>query len=128
MPLDKPQVIGTNEEALYIIDALCNHESDLHIHEHYTDTAGSTEHVFALSSLLGFRFAPRISDALCKKLYVPGEVNVSGALSTLVCEQVNTKLIGKQWDEMRRVACILQSHLRCTCTRCHSKNHIWFLK
>lgn len=104
MPFGKPQVIGTNEEALYVIDALCNHESDLHIREHYTDTAGSTEHVFALASLLGFRFAPRISDALSKKLYVPGEVNVSGALSTLVCEQVNTKLIGEQWDEMRRVA------------------------
>ncbi len=104
MPFGKPQVIGTNEEALYVIDALCNHESDLHIREHYTDTAGSTEHVFALASLLGFRFAPRISDALSKKLYVPSEVNVSGALSTLVCEQVNTKLIGEQWDEMRRVA------------------------
>src|SRR6266481_5357318 len=58
----------------------------------------NTEHVFALASLLGFRFAPRISDALSKKLYVPGEVNVSGALSTLVCEQVNTKLIREQWD------------------------------
>ena len=29
---------------------------------------------------------------------------MSGALSTLVCEQVNTKLIREQWDEMRRVA------------------------
>lgn len=31
MPFGKPQVIGTNEEALYAIDALCHHESDLHI-------------------------------------------------------------------------------------------------
>lgn len=42
MPFGKPQVIGTNEEALFVIDALCNHESDLHIREHYTDTGGST--------------------------------------------------------------------------------------
>jgi len=57
MPFGKPQVIGTNEEALYVIDALCHHESDLHIREHYTDTGGSTEQVFALATLLGFRFA-----------------------------------------------------------------------
>jgi TnpA family transposase len=104
MPFGKPQVIGTNEEALYVIDALCNHESDLHLREHYTDTAGSTEHVFALASLLGFRFAPRISDALSKKLYVAGEVNISEPLNTLLFEHVKTKLIVEQWDEMRRVA------------------------
>ena len=97
-------MIGTNEEALYVIDALCNHESDLHIREHYTDTAGSTEQVFALASLLGIRFAPRIADALSKKLYVAGEVNVSEPLNTLLFERVNTKLIAEQWDEMRRVA------------------------
>ncbi len=42
VPFGKPQIIGTNEEALYVIDALCHHESDLHIQEHYTDTGGST--------------------------------------------------------------------------------------
>ncbi|MDZ3751422.1 Tn3 family transposase, partial [Klebsiella pneumoniae] len=35
---------------------------DLRIEEHYTDTAGFTDHVFALMHLLGFRFAPRIRD------------------------------------------------------------------
>src|SRR6266852_9327725 len=104
MPFGKPQVIGTNEEALYVIDALCHHESDLHIREHYTDTGGSTEQVFALATLLGFRFAPRIRDALSKKLYLACEVNVSEPLGTLLFEQVNKKLIMEQWDEMRRVA------------------------
>lgn len=42
VPYGKPQIIGTNEEALYVIDALCHHESDLHIQEHYTDTGGNT--------------------------------------------------------------------------------------
>jgi TnpA family transposase len=64
VPFGKPQVIGTNEEALYVIDALCHHESDLHIREYYTDTGGSTEQVFALASLPGFRFAPRILSPL----------------------------------------------------------------
>ncbi len=104
MPFGKPQVIGTNEEALYVIDALCHHESDLHIREHYTDTGGSTEQVFALATLLGFRFAPRISDALAKKLYVLDAVEPSEPLKTLLFEQVNKKLIMEQWDEMQRVA------------------------
>ncbi len=104
VPFGKPQIIGTNEEALYVIDALCHHESDLHIREHYTDTGGSTEQVFALASLLGFRFAPRISDALSKKLYVLDEVGASEPLSTLLFDQANKKLIIGQWEEMRRVA------------------------
>jgi TnpA family transposase len=64
----------------------------------------STEHVFALAALLGFRFAPRISDALSKKLYLLDEVGASGPLGTLAFGQVNRKLIVEQWDEMRRVA------------------------
>ncbi|WP_337088642.1 Tn3 family transposase, partial [Escherichia coli] len=36
---------------------------------HYTDTAGFTDHVFALMHLLGFRFAPRIRDLGETKLY-----------------------------------------------------------
>jgi len=104
MPFGKPQVIGTNEEALYVIDALCHHESDLHIREHYTDTGGSTEQVFALATLLGFRFAPRIGDALSKKLYLLDAVGTSEPLKTLLFDQVNKKLIIEQWDEMRRVA------------------------
>ena len=44
-------------DATYVLDGLLYHESDLRIEEHYTDTAGFTDHVFALMHLLGFRFA-----------------------------------------------------------------------
>lgn len=104
VPFGKPQIIGTNEEALYVIDALCHHESDLHIREHYTDTGGSTEHVFALTALLGFRFAPRLRDALSRHLYLVDEVSASESLKSLLFSQVKSKLIIEQWDEMRRVA------------------------
>lgn len=46
----------------HVLDGLLYHESDLDIREHYTDTAGFTEHVFALMHLLGFAFCPRILD------------------------------------------------------------------
>ncbi|WP_407211110.1 Tn3 family transposase [Citrobacter portucalensis] len=56
-------------DSTYVLDGLLYHESDLRIEEHYTDTAGFTDHVFALMHLLGFRFAPRIRDLGETKLY-----------------------------------------------------------
>jgi TnpA family transposase len=41
------------------------------IREHYTDTGGFTEHVFAICSVLRIRFAPRIRDLPDKRLYAP---------------------------------------------------------
>ncbi len=58
-------------DSTYVLDGLLHHESDLRIEEHYTDTAGFTDHVFALMHLLGFRFAPRIRDLSDIKLYLP---------------------------------------------------------
>lgn len=40
-------------DATYVLDGLLNHESELDIEEHYTDTAGFTDHVFALMPILG---------------------------------------------------------------------------
>ena len=60
-------------DSTYVLDGLLYHESELRIAEHYTDTAGFTDHVFALMHLLGFRFAPRIRDLTDKKLYVHGD-------------------------------------------------------
>ncbi len=63
-------------DSTYVLDGLLYHESDLRIEEHYTDTAGFTDHVFALMHLLGFRFAPRIRDLGETKLYVPQGVSL----------------------------------------------------
>ncbi len=64
-------------DSTYVLDGLLYHESDLRIEEHYTDTAGFTDHVFALMHLLGFRFAPRIRDLGETKLYVPQGVQAT---------------------------------------------------
>ncbi len=100
------QVISTNDrEALYVIDALCNHETDLQIQEHYTATHGYTTHVFALCSVLGFRFAPRIRDVLDQRLFTVGRPDADyGSLNTLLKGRVNVRLITQNWDEVRRVA------------------------
>jgi TnpA family transposase len=43
-----------------VLDGLLYHESQLRIEEHYTDTAGFTEQVFALCHMLGLSSRPAL--------------------------------------------------------------------
>jgi TnpA family transposase len=54
--------------------------SELTIEELYTDTAGFTNHVFALCYLVGVGFAPRIRDLKGKKLYTINDPQLYKAL------------------------------------------------
>ena len=97
-------VIHTNvRDATYVLDGLLHHGCDLHIEEHYTDTAGFTDHVFALMHLLGFKFAPRIRDLADKRLYLPPGYKPE-TLAPLCGPPLNTALILSQWDELLRLA------------------------
>ena len=99
------KVIAANaRDATYVLDGLLYHESDLRIEEHYTDTAGFTDHVFALCHLLGFRFAPRIRDLADKRLYVSDPDREYGTLAPLIGGQLRLKLITAQWEEVLRLA------------------------
>lgn len=80
------------------------HESDLRIEEHYTDTAGFTDHVFALMHLLGFRFTPRIRDLGETKLYVPQGVHAYPTLRPLIGGTLNIKHVRAHWDNILRLA------------------------
>jgi len=99
------RVINANvRDATHVLDGLLYHESDLRIEEHYTDTAGFTDHVFAMMSLLGFRFVPRIRDLAEKRLYVPGKDQRFPALARLIGGTINSRLIAAQWQEVLRLA------------------------
>lgn len=99
-----PQVMQDTSEALYVIDALCHHETDFDIQEHYTDTASATYHVFALCRMLGFRFAPRIRAITRKYLYTVEPLTVDKALQPLIQGTVESELVVPNWDEMRRLS------------------------
>jgi len=103
-PFHTKVINATVRDATHVLDGLLYHESDLRIEEHYTDTAGFTEHVFALCHLLGFRFAPRIRDLADKRLYVPGAASQWPALATLIGGSLNQKLIELQFNEVLRLA------------------------
>ncbi len=89
-------------DSTYVLDGLLYHESDLRIEEHYTDTAGFTDHVFALMHLLGFRFAPRIRDLGETKLYVPQGVQAYPTLRPLIGGTLNIKHVRAHWDDILR--------------------------
>lgn len=91
-------------DSTYVLDGLLYHESDLRIEEHYTDTAGFTDHVFGLMHLLGFRFAPRIRDLKETKLYVPKNGQSYPTLSSMIGGTLNIKHIRTHWDEILRLA------------------------
>lgn len=91
-------------DSTYVLDGLLYHESDLRIEEHYTDTAGFTDHVFALMHLLGFRFAPRIRDLGDTKLYVPGKVGDHPALRSMIGGSLNIKHLRAHWNDVLRLA------------------------
>jgi TnpA family transposase len=91
-------------DSTYVLDGLLYHESDLKIEEHYTDTAGFTDHVFALMHLLGFRFAPRLRDLGDTKLFFAnGDVGYA-ALKPLIGGPINIKHVRAHWDEILRLA------------------------
>ena len=95
-------------DATYVLDGLLYHESDLRIEEHYTDTSGFTDHVFALMHLLGYRFAPRIRDLADKRLYVPGKPADYPALAALIGGILDQRKISTHWDEILRLATSIQ--------------------
>lgn len=103
-PFHTKVIHATVRDATHVLDGLLYHESDLHIEEHYTDTAGFTDHVFALMHLLGFRFAPRIRDLADKRFYIHGTAKQYPTLAGLIGGSINIKHIRAHWDEILRLA------------------------
>ncbi|MDQ7259203.1 Tn3 family transposase, partial [Bacillus thuringiensis] len=104
------KVITTNaRDALHVLDGLLHHETDLKIEEHYTDTAGYTDQVFALTHLLGFRFAPRIRDLADTKLFsIPGGEEYEN-VQALLKGKINVNLIKENYEDIRRLAYSVQT-------------------
>jgi TnpA family transposase len=104
------KVINTTvRDATHVLDGLLYHESDLRIEEHYTDTAGFTDHVFGLCHLLGFRFAPRIRDLADRRLYTAEKAKRYPTLQPFIGGTINLKQLLAQWSENLRLW-LLHSH------------------
>jgi TnpA family transposase len=98
-------VITSNlRDSTFVLDGLLHHEADLNIYEHYTDTAGFTDHVFALMYLLGFKFAPRIRDLNDKRIYLPDKTKQYPGVSSIIGGYLNLDLIERNWHDILRLA------------------------
>ena len=104
-------ISATMSEAPYVLDGLHHHahQTDLRIVEHYTDTAGATDHVFGLCHLLGYRFAPRIKDLKDRKLYTVEKPGSWPLLEPLIGDTVDTTAILGQWAELMRLKASIEA-------------------
>ena len=104
-------IAATVSDAPYVLDGLMHHvhQTDLRIREHYTDTAGATDHVFGVCCLLGFQFAPRIKDLKDRKLYTIEKPGTYPLLEPLIGEAIDPAAIIGQWSELMRLKASIEA-------------------
>lgn len=96
-------------QAAYILDGLLYHATHLEPAEHYTDTGGYTELIFAVCHLLGIRFAPRIKDLPEQRLYRLEDHCEYHHIQSVFSGKINFRLIEEYWDEMLRLVASIKT-------------------
>ncbi len=79
------------------------------IKEHYADTGGFTDLVFAACALLGYRFIPRIRDLKSKRFYVFDRKTVPKELKCLVGGRVREQTFINNWPDVLRCTATMRS-------------------
>jgi TnpA family transposase len=102
-------IAATASEALHVLDALIYHQSEVSSGRHHTDGGGDSDHVFALCTLLGFQFAPRIPDLKHRRLYSFGKPSAYPALEPMIAGRINVDLIRAHWSEILRVVASIRA-------------------
>ena len=98
----------TDRESTYVLDEILGNESELPLLNHTVDTAGFTEVNFALFSLLGRGFWPRLRDIGSQYLYRMDKTAKYPHVEPLLKATINEKLLLDNYDEILRVAGSLQ--------------------
>jgi TnpA family transposase len=108
-PFHTKVIAATASEAVHVLDGLLYHQSDVAIRRHHTDGGGDSDHIFALCSLLGFQFAPRIPDLKSRRLYGFGKASTYPSLEALIAGRINIGLIRAHWSDILRVAASIRT-------------------
>jgi len=102
-----PQVIPASaREAIYVLDGLLYHALSLMPREHYTDSHGYTDIVFALTYLLGFRLAPRMARLPDLTLWYGKGYDVE--FQELFDGRITPKSMVSQWEAIQRISATIQ--------------------
>ena len=103
-PFATQTIPATVHEAPYILDGLLMNDAGRRVREQYADTGGFTDHVFAVTALLGYQFIPRIRDLPSKRLHVFDPGAVPSELRGLIGSKVRNRLIVANWPDVLRSA------------------------
>lgn len=99
----------TESEAPYVLDGLFDHETTLDIREHFTDTGGSSDHVFALFALIGKRFAPRLRNLKDRKFHTFEKADTYPSLKEHIGAPISSDLILQYWDDLLHLAASIKT-------------------
>lgn len=103
-PFATQDIPATVSEAPYILDGLLMNPTGKKVREQYADAGGFTDHVFAVTSLLAYRFIPRIRDPPSKRLYVFDPASTPKELKGLVGGKIRENTIIENWPDILRSA------------------------
>jgi TnpA family transposase len=101
----------TESEAVYVLDGLFDHDTILEIDELFTDTGGTSDHVFAMFCLIGKRFAPRLRNIKDRKFHTFEKADAYPSLANHIGAPINTTLIMEHWDELLRLAASITTRI-----------------
>ena len=108
-PFATQTIPATVNEAPYILDGLLMTDAGQKIREQYADTGGFTDHVFAVTALLGFQFSPRIRDLPSKRLYLFDPAACPKELKGLIGGKIRQSLIASNWPDILRSVATMAS-------------------
>ncbi len=103
-PFATQTIPATVNEAPYILDGLLMTDAGRKVTEQYADTGGFTDHVFAVTALLGFQFIPRIRDLPSKRLYLFDPAACPNELKGLIGGKIREPVVSSNWPDILRSA------------------------
>jgi len=95
---------GTLRDSMFVLDGLLEQQTSLNPLELMTDTAAVSDVVFGLFWLLGYQFSPRLADIGESRFWRINPTADYGPLNGIARNQISTRLITHNWDDMLRVA------------------------
>ncbi|WP_010303452.1 Tn3 family transposase [Candidatus Odyssella thessalonicensis] len=101
---------ATAHEAPYILDGLTMNDTGKRIKEHYADTGGFTDHVFAMCALLGYQFAPRLRNLSSLRLYSIKGISIPKAMKEPFKVKASIARIEQQWPNIIRLVASIMTH------------------
>jgi TnpA family transposase len=103
-PFRSKLISATAGEAPYVLDGLLMSPAGARVKEQYADTGGFTDHVFAVTALLGFQFIPRIRGLPSRRLHVFDPTKCPDELKFLVGGKIREAVITRNWPDIVRSA------------------------